>query len=126
MAVDVSTFRIDHPQFADPATYSDATIARALERAALRVNSDVWGDLADEGLSLLAAHLMALGAIAQSSSGSNTGGLSQVSIAGQSSVQFSAVPSTKAASNSGYSATRYGIEFKELMDLVTGGSVRIY
>jgi len=66
MAVAVSDFRVDHPQFANSTTYPDSTISRALTRAGLRMNADVWGDLYDEGQSLLAAHLLALGAIAAS------------------------------------------------------------
>ena len=114
MAVTIANFRIDFPQFASETQYPDANITRALERAAIQIKGiDSTDDAYDEGHALLAAHLMALGAIASASQGGNTGGIAAVNITGQGSVQYGQNPATRASSTSGYGATRYGVEYKE-------------
>ena len=40
---------------------SVAKVDRALERAARMVNADVWADVADDGIKLLAAHFLDVG-----------------------------------------------------------------
>ncbi|MEM9214071.1 MAG: DUF4054 domain-containing protein [Cyanobacteria bacterium P01_F01_bin.150] len=117
MAFDVSDFRLDFPQFADPSVYSDAQLIRASERAALRVDETVWGDLYDEGISYLAAYLLSDAEISRQSSGNSVGGMRSASIAGEVSVSFSD-NSSASSSSSNLSTNRYGQEFLELQQQV--------
>lgn len=106
------------PQFGDSTEYSNERIQTALDDAALELTG--WGSdaLYTRGHALLAAHMLALGAIAAQSEGSNTGGVAGVNIPGQASIQFAQNAVSTAAKETGYSATRYGVEFYQLQKKV--------
>lgn len=57
MTVSLHTFRDEYPEFRNTA---DTEVTRKLARAKNRVRSNIWGDLTDEGVGLLTAHLLAL------------------------------------------------------------------
>lgn len=110
----VQDIRNFFPQFADTDQYPDAQITGALTRAAAEIKGVNTGDaLYTEGHALLAAHKLALGAIASQSGGGNSGSFAGVSISQEVSVQFSQNPASKAGANTGYAATAYGVEFIE-------------
>lgn len=60
MSVTVATFRAEFPEFGDYDVTPDALIQAKLTAAFLRTPLDIWGDLQDDGVKYLAAHLLAL------------------------------------------------------------------
>lgn len=75
-------------------------VSRFIERASLQVNTDVWGDLVDMGITYLTAHMMTLA----NRSGTN-GTLSKEKV-GDLERAYS-VPST----STGFESTTYGAEY---------------
>ncbi len=57
MPVDVSTMKSKHREFA---ALDDSVVETALEDALAEIDTKVWGDLADQGQRLLAAHKLAM------------------------------------------------------------------
>lgn len=115
MSIDVSVFRIDFPQFENPANFSETRIVRASKRAALQINEAQWGTLYSEGLSYLTAYILSDSEIAKSSGGNSVGGMKSSSIAGEVSVTFSEQSSVN--SNSKMMSNQYGAYFLELKKL---------
>lgn len=124
-AATVQNVRDYFPQFESTAEYSETRVQSALDRAALEIIQYVDDPLYTEGHALLAAHKLALGAIAAQSQGSNTGGVAGINIPGQASIQFAQNPTTRLGADSGYGSTRYGVDFLEWMKKVSVG-IRIY
>ncbi len=58
MTVSIATFKAHFPEFAD-ARAPDDLIAAKLDEADNQTNSETWGDLLDQGILYLAAHLLA-------------------------------------------------------------------
>lgn len=56
MTVTVKTFRGAFTEFADPARFPDAMLSYWLDIASKLVNTDRWGNLSDNGVSMFAAH----------------------------------------------------------------------
>lgn len=57
MAVSASTFKSAHPEFE---SIPDPTVETALADALADIDVDIWGDDADRGQRLLAAHYLAM------------------------------------------------------------------
>jgi hypothetical protein len=57
MAVSVRRFKAEFPEFKDT---SEDVISANLSRASRQVNQNVWGAQADDGISLLTAHMLAM------------------------------------------------------------------
>jgi hypothetical protein len=60
MTVTVASFLAEFEEF-DPGDSSrDVLVQAKIDAASLRTNAEVWGDMRDEGIKHLAAHLLAL------------------------------------------------------------------
>lgn len=57
MTVNVRNFKAAYPEFNSAA---DASVQSKIAQATLRVNADVFGDLADQAVMLLTAHLLCI------------------------------------------------------------------
>lgn len=57
MPVSVATMKSKHREFAD---LDDSVVETALDDALSEIDAKVWGDLADRGQRLLAAHMLAM------------------------------------------------------------------
>jgi hypothetical protein len=92
------------------ASLSDATVTAAIEEAGRRVSSTAWGDLADDGVRYLAAHILA-----QDLAGSAAapGPLVSRSLDGA-----SANYAVKDAGSTETGGTPYGRRFQELHSLI--------
>jgi hypothetical protein len=60
MTVTVASFRAEFPEFGSADVTPTVLVQAKLDAALLRTPSDVWGDLQDDGVKYLAAHLLAL------------------------------------------------------------------
>lgn len=113
MAFSISNFRIDFPQFEDPAFFSDALVQRASERASLRIDEATWGSLYNEGLSYLTAYLLSESQISKISGGNSIGGVKSVSITNEASYTFSEQASG-GNSERQMASNRYGAAYLDL------------
>lgn len=64
MAVEIAAFR-DGGRFPEFFRAPDGLVQAAIDEAALEVDADVWGDKADTGIGLLAAHKLAVSPFGQ-------------------------------------------------------------
>ena len=57
MAVTLASLRAAHPEFVD---LPDGVAQDAIDQATRRHDTEVWGDIVDDGILLLACHLIAI------------------------------------------------------------------
>ena len=118
MAVTIPHFKQDFPQFCH---LPNGDIERALTRAALRINSAIFGDLYDEAHGALAAHYLALGQRGNIGGGDTSGPVKRRRIDGWGEVEYE--DSTE--SSYGLESTVYGQQFLEIQRIKVL-PVRIY
>lgn len=96
------------------ASLEDATVTAAIEEAGRRVSSTAWGDLADDGVRYLAAHILAQDI---AGSAASPGPLVSRSLDGASATYAVAGMATETG------GTAYGRRFQELHALIFAGRV---
>lgn len=121
MTVTPESFRISRPEFSSETDYPDATIAAQIASAELRMKSDVWGDLRDQGIELLVAHNLTMSMRARkNAAASSAGGL--VASKSVDKVSISYDTSTHTYQGAGaFNLTIYGIEFWQLANMMGAG-----
>jgi hypothetical protein len=130
--MDVAGFREAYPSFSED-LHPDVRVAFWLRMAALRLPSERWGELLDDGTALFVAHHRTLEAKTEQST-DGTGGIEAA--AGTVSSESKTVGSvsksksyTNAASldpNAGaWNGTIYGQQFFDLMQMVGAGGMQI-
>lgn len=129
-----SDFIIDFPEFSDTARYSQERVNRFIGKASAQVDETL--ELADEIIGNLAAHLLALGDMAQEDSNSGSGAgkqrITNLAVQGEYSVQYAPntrFESLKKGSNFGsggatnsFDLTPYGMEYQRLLNLSAWGA----
>ena len=107
MTASVAMFRDLMPEFA---TTADSRISSFITMAAKRVDSSVFGDLADYAVCYLAAHNLSLSGNGLSDSAGTAGPVSSESV-GSVSVSYSGTPAFSSAANAMLMKTKYGQEY---------------
>jgi len=120
--VDAPTFRSIFPEFANTTTYPDASINFWIGLGTTRLDTDIWGDQLDYGMSLFVAHNLAIG---QRNVAAANRGLPPGEIAGATqsksveNVSVSYDTSFVKLDNLGYwGLTSYGLQFLQLAQLI--------
>ena len=126
--MDVAQFRLDFPEFADDAVYTDSMIGFWDGIAQKMVDVTRWGDLYSQGIALFVAHNIALQArnVAGSGSGGSgfvTGAVSQKSV-GDVSVSYD--NNIAKLDNAGqWALTIYGQQYLQLARMIGAGAVQL-
>lgn len=119
----------DFPAFGNQNVYPLSSIGFWLAVATQLVNASVWGDLANTGIELLAAHHMVLEARAvRAASTGAVGGITEGPVAGKTIDKVSITFAVEAAKEDGagsYNSTIYGQRFWHLTQLVGAGGVQL-
>lgn len=126
MTVAPASFRANFPEFADAATYPDATVNYWLGIGIRMLCPDRWGDLLDHGLELFTAHHIALArqAVRSASSGATPGvnaGVVTSKTVDKVSVSYDAGSTTLDAGAGHWNATVYGVQFLQLVRMAGSG-----
>lgn len=124
-----SEFRAAYPAFADATTFPSGAVSFWLEKAAAFVDPSRWGDMADVGIGLYAAHWLTFGKVTAdaAASGSIAGGaagiLTSKSVGG---VSFGYDARLVASPDAGaWNATAYGRQFWDLARLFGAGGLQL-
>lgn len=119
--VTAAEFRAAFPAFADLVAYSDTYLDLIIQQAARRISSVYFGELYEDALGYLTAHLLATFTAAGLAVA--TGGLTPSSVtAGPVSVSYSgAAAGGNTAGRGLYSGTAYGLEFERILRSVVPG-----
>ena len=121
MTVAPDSFRISRPEFSSVTDYPDATIAAQIASAELRVKSDVWGDLRDQGIELLVAHNLALSTRARKNVATGSaGGLVASKSVDKVSISYDTSMHTYQGAGA-FNLTLYGVEFWQLANMMGAG-----
>lgn len=126
--MDIAQFRIDFPEFADDAVYTDGMVSFWDGIAQKSVDVTRWGDLYTQGISLFVAHNIALQARSIAGSGSGgagfvAGAISQKSI-GDVSVSYDN-EITKLDNAGQWALTIYGQQYLQLARMIGAGAVQL-
>lgn len=123
--MDVSTLRINFPEFADENIYTDPMITFWMGIAVKQLIQIRWADLYDEGIQLCTAHYLAMAVANQKAAAAGgVGGSSSGVISGESAGSVSVNYDTQAAiePNAGHwNLTSYGTTFIRLARMVGMG-----
>lgn len=120
--VTVDSFRIRFPQFE---SQSDARIELMISDAAKQVGESYWGDLYNQGVSYLAAHLLATEMQAFGGSGSINGGAHALASRRVGDVSVSFAVSNQDHQSSFYNSTIYGQKYLTLLKSLGMGAVAV-
>jgi hypothetical protein len=131
MAVTVSDFRTNFPEFGDVTRYPDAQVTFWLGYAdKLLYDECRWSDMRDFGIQLVAAHQLALwrrsmdAASAGGAPGGTAGAVASKAVGG---VSVSYDTGAALLQDGGYwNLTTYGIQFWQLAMLVGTGGFQLY
>lgn len=123
MAIDVATFRVRFPEFADVATYPDVRIELFLDDATLYMGTDEnrWRGKYDIAQANLAAHLLTLGTNSEAGDSSSQSGSITSKSAGGVSVSMSAPTLSRSEIDSYLSTTIYGQQYINFRNLCFSG-----
>jgi len=124
-----SAFRINHPEFASSALYTNAQIVYYLEMAYSFLNEERWGSQLPYGIALYVAHNLALEARAMNiaKSGGVPGQPQGAPIekkVGPVETRYATIPSGKEGDDY-WNLTLYGIRFIRLVKLMGAGPIQI-
>ena len=129
MTVTAASFRDTFPAFGDVTRYPDPMVEMWLGIAVLSINAAKWGDLADTGVSLYAAHNLALEA--QSVKAATRGGVPGGSVgllnskaAGGVSAGYDTTSTTEKDAGH-WNSTTYGTRYYRLSRLMGAGPVQV-
>jgi hypothetical protein len=129
MTVTAASFRVAFPAFANPVKFPAGMVDLWLSTAVKLINAAKWGDLADLGAQLMAAHYLALEAQAVNSAtgarmpGASVGVLSSKSAQG---VSASYDVSTATEKDAGHwNMTTYGTRYIRLARMMGAGPVQV-
>lgn len=129
MAVTSTSFRLAFPAFANPVKYPVAMVDLWLNASSELVNAERWGNLTDLGVSLMAAHYMALEAQAASAAGGSRLPGGSVGVLSSKSAQgVSASYDTSSATEQGgghWNMTTYGTRYYRMAKLMGVGPVQV-
>jgi len=119
MSIDIASFRIRFPEFADDTAYPDPRVQLALDDAELCVDETKFGTLYELGVMNLAAHELRL-TTDTANSPASAGSLGPVSAktAGGVSVTRAINALDLSNSDSYYQQTQYGLKFLSIRDKV--------
>lgn len=129
--MDVAAFREAFPSFTE-ALHPDVRVAFWLRAAALRLSSDRWGDMLDDGTALFVAHQLTLEAEANKATDGTGGADAARGPLASESKTVGPVSEAKAYSGAAtakadaghWNATIYGQQFHNLVQLIgAGGAV---
>ncbi len=126
--MDIAQFRIDFPEFADNAVYTDGMISFWDGIAQKSVDVTRWGDLYTQGVSLFVAHNIALQARNVAGSGSGGAGFVAGAIASKSigDVSVSYDNAIAKLDNAGqWALTIYGQQYLQLARMIGAGAVQL-
>lgn len=129
MPVTVATFREQFPEFGDATAYPDAQVQFQISYASKQLNPERWGDLLDEGTSLIAAHNLALSRISARSGvgggipGAASGLATSKSVGGASVSYDVSVGSVEGFGP--YNLTLYGRQYAYLMSTLGAGGFQL-
>lgn len=122
--MDIAQFRIDFPEFADSAVYTDGMIAFWDGIAAKSVDATRWGDLYSQGVALFVAHNITLQS--RSIAGGGAGVAGAVASKSVGSVSVSYDNAIAQLSNAGqWALTIYGQQYLQLARLFGAGAVQL-
>ncbi|MCP4967427.1 MAG: DUF4054 domain-containing protein [bacterium] len=99
-------------EFKEDPPYSDVAIQLRIDRAELFVNADLWGDLADPGVTNLAAHFLVMDSLG----GVSSGGAIASEKAGDVAVGYT--NPTPSRDDQSFTTTSYGRTFLTLRQMV--------
>ena len=125
----LTQFRSDFPEFADTSKYPDSLATLWLTVASRLINVDRWGDLADIGQELVAAHYLTMAARDRTTAAASgiPGQLAGV-VTAQSvddiSVSYD-VASVVNADAGMWNQTSYGARYFQLLRLVGAGGIQL-
>lgn len=119
MSVDVATFRLRFPEFADDAEYPDARIQLFIDDTLCYIGSDEsrWCGCYDKAQAYLAAHLLAVGTNTELGDISASVGPVTGKSAGGVSVTKGAVAKDRSTADDFYASTSYGMQFLNIRDM---------
>jgi len=129
MAVTSTSFRVAFPAFANPVKYPEPMVALWLDATVKLINAAKWGELADLGQQLMAAHYLALESQAVASAtgsrmpGASVGILSSKSAQGVSAGYDVSTASEKDAGH--WNMTTYGTRYYRLARMMGAGPVQV-
>jgi hypothetical protein len=129
MTITATQLRTDFPEFADTATYPDATVAFWLSVAAITLPADRWDTLLNVGTELFTAHHLVLAAQAAEdvAAGATPGEVTGPATAkAVDKVSFSQDAASVSLENGGFwNMTTYGIRFLQLARMIGAGPVQL-
>lgn len=127
--MDLPTFRVDFPEFADTSAYTDAQVSFYLGLAALRLAPGIWEEMYDYGVALYTAHCLALARLRQQTAarglapGMASGAVASKAVKDVSVSYDRDVTSIEGAGN--YNLTDYGTMFYELVMIKGTGAIQL-
>lgn len=129
MAVTNETFRLTFPEFKDRARFPEALLTAWVSFASKLVDPARWGDLADMGVMLLAAHNISLSAKSfRASAYGREPGMAQGMVSSKSVDGVSVSYDTSTSSEEGagqFNLTQYGQRYASLRRLMGAGPVYV-
>jgi hypothetical protein len=129
MPVTPDQLRTTFTEFASVDVYPDPTVAVWLGVAEKMVNSDRWGDLWEHGVMLYTAHHLVLVQRAAASQASGVAGGGRIGVQTSKSVDGVSVSyDTSSVTIDGaghFNSTMYGIQFKQMANLMGAGPMHI-
>ncbi len=129
MTLSPAQLQTDLPEFADSDAYPDAVLSTWLTVASNLVNDDRWGNLAQIGTELCAAHFIVLATRDQAAASKNTEpgkvtGPQTSKAVGDVSASYD-VSSVTMADGGFWNQTNYGIRFRSLARLMGAGGMQL-